>query len=104
MRMAIISVPAAVFLAIMPVSFGYAQTPAEFYKGKTVELQIGYTVGGGYDVYARLVAGHIGKHIPGNPSVVPKNMEGAGSLRLPHWLVRVAPKDGRVPATICRGS
>src|SRR5450631_4031723 len=65
----------AALLAIVPPSLGYAQTPAEFYKGKNVELQIGYSTGGGYDVYGRLVARYIGKHIPGNPTVVPKNME-----------------------------
>ena len=51
---------------------------AEFYKGKTVDLYIGYSVGGAYDLYARLLARHLGKHIPGNPTVLPKNMEGAG--------------------------
>jgi tripartite-type tricarboxylate transporter receptor subunit TctC len=80
-----------------------AQTPAEFYKGKTVELYIGYSVGGGYDLYARLIARHLGKHIPGNPTVVPKNMEGAGSLRLANWLANAAPRDGKVIGTIGRG-
>ncbi len=93
----------AALLAVMPASLGSAQTPAEFYKGKTVELQIGYSVGGGYDVYARIIARHMGKHIPGNPSVVPKNMEGAGSLRLANWLYNAAPKDGSVFGTIGRG-
>jgi tripartite-type tricarboxylate transporter receptor subunit TctC len=93
----------AALLAVVPVSFGYAQTPAEFYKGRNVELQIGYSVGGGYDVYARLLARYIGKHIPGNPTVIPKNMEGAGSLRLANWLYNAAPKDGSVFATIGRG-
>ena len=81
-----------------------AQTPAEFYKGKTVDMMIGYSVGGGYDVYARLIARHMGKHIPGNPTVTPKNMEGAGSLRLANWLYNVAPKDGTVFGTIGRGT
>jgi tripartite-type tricarboxylate transporter receptor subunit TctC len=81
-----------------------AQSPAEFYKGKTVDLYIGYSVGGGYDLYARLLARHIGKHIPGNPTVVPKNMEGAGSLRLANWLARVAPKDGSAFGTVSRGA
>jgi tripartite-type tricarboxylate transporter receptor subunit TctC len=81
-----------------------AQSPADFYKGKNVDLLIGYSVGGGYDVYARLIARHMGKHIPGNPIVVPKNMEGAGSLRLANWLYNVAPKDGLVFGTIGRGT
>lgn len=94
---------AAAIATLMTISITYAQTPAEFYKGKTVELYIGYSVGGGYDLYARVLARHIGKHIPGNPTVVPKNMEGAGSLRLANWLAQVAPKDGSVFGTIGRG-
>src|SRR5215472_10670644 len=81
-----------------------AQTPAEFYKGRTVEIYIGYTVGGGYDLYARLLARHIGKHLPGNPTVIAKNMEGAATLRLANWLYNVAPKDGSVFGTIGRGT
>jgi tripartite-type tricarboxylate transporter receptor subunit TctC len=81
----------------------HAQTPAEFYKGKTVELYIGYSVGGGYDLYARLLARHLGKHIPGNPTIVPKNMEGAGSLRAANWLAKAAPRDGSVFGTFGRG-
>jgi len=81
-----------------------AQTPAEFYKGRTVELYIGYSVGGGYDLYARVIARHIGKYIPGNPTVVPRNMEGAGSLRLANWLYNVAPKDGSAFGTVSRSA
>jgi len=84
----------AAILAVLWVSAGWAQSPAEFYKGKTVDLNIAYSVGGGYDLYARLVARHLGKHIPGNPTVVPKNMEGAGGLRLANWLYQAAPRDG----------
>jgi len=90
--------------AFVPVFSVQAQNPADFYKGKNVELYIGYSVGGGYDLYARVLARHIGRHIPGNPTVVAKNMEGAGSLRLANWLYRVAPKDGSVFATIGRGT
>jgi tripartite-type tricarboxylate transporter receptor subunit TctC len=90
-------------LAFLPAAPSHAQTPADFYKGKNVELQIGYSVGGGYDVYARIVARYMGKHIPGNPTVIPKNMEGAGSLRLANWLYNAAPKDGSVFGTIGRG-
>ena len=82
----------------------HAQSPADFYKGKNVDLYIGYSVGGGYDLYARVLARHIGQHIPGNPTVVVKNMEGAGSLRLANWLYRVAPKDGSVFGIIGRGT
>ncbi len=74
----------------------------DFYRGKTVSLLIGYSVGGGYDAYGRLVARHLGKHIPGNPSVVPQNMSGAGSLKAANYLYSVAPKDGSVIGTFSR--
>ncbi len=94
---------AATALALLPATAG-AQSVADFYRGKTVDLYIGYSAGGGYDIYARFLARHIGKHIPGNPSVVPKNMEGAGSLRLANWLYNVAPKDGTAFGIIGRGT
>jgi len=71
-----------------------AQSAAEFYRSKTVNVYIGVGVGGEYDIQARLVARHIGKHIPGNPTVVPQNMTGAGGLRMVNYLYNVAPKDG----------
>jgi len=83
---------------------GQAQSPADFYKGKNVDLTIGYSAGGGYDVYARLLARHMGRFIPGNPAIVPKNMPGAGSLVLANWLYNVAPKDGTAFGTIGRGT
>src|SRR3954463_5560826 len=76
---------------------------ADFYKGKQVELYVGYSVGGGYDIYARLVARHMGRYLPGNPVVVPKNMEGAGSLRLANWLYKAAAQDGTAIGIIGRG-
>jgi len=76
---------------------------ADFYRGRVVELYNGFTVGSGYDAHMRLVAHHIGKHIPGNPTVVPLNMEGAGSLKLTNWLYNVAPRDGTVIGVIARG-
>ena len=83
-------------LAALTATAAVAQTPAEFYRGKTVELYIAYSAGGGYDLYARMLARHLGRHIPGNPQVVPKNMEGAGGLRLANWLYQAAPRDGTV--------
>lgn len=76
---------------------------ARFYKGRNIQLYIGYSAGGGYDIYARVLARHMGKHIPGNPTVVPQNMPGAGSLRLANYLYNVAPKDGTAFATFARG-
>ncbi|MFL6823238.1 MAG: hypothetical protein ACJ8FA_11765, partial [Xanthobacteraceae bacterium] len=87
-------VRAAAILALCPISPGHAQTLPSFYKGKTIDLYIGYSAGGGYDVYARALARHMGRFIPGNPTIVPKNMPGAGSLVLANWLYNVAPKDG----------
>ena len=76
-------------VALMMASGAVAQTPAEFFKGKTIELYIAYSAGGGYDLYARMLARHMGKHIPGNPQVVAKNMEGAGGVRLANCLYQV---------------
>jgi tripartite-type tricarboxylate transporter receptor subunit TctC len=81
----------------------HAQSVADFYKGKNLTMEIGYSVGGGYDIYARLVARFLGRHVPGNPTVVTKNMPGAGSLRLANWLYSAAPKDGTEIGTIGRG-
>jgi len=80
-----------------------SQSVENFYAGKQVSLYIGYSAGGGYDTYARVLARHIGKHIPGNPTVVPQNMPGAGSLTLANFLYNIAPKDGTVLGTIGRG-
>ena len=57
----------------------HAQSVEEFYRGKTITILVGFTAGGGYDLYARLLGRHIGRHIPGNPAVVVQNMPGAGS-------------------------
>src|SRR5262245_19751400 len=75
-------------------TLAHAQSVEEFYRGKTINMIIGYSVGGGYDLYGRLVARHIGKHIPGRPNVVPQNMTGAGSQRAAQYIYSVAPKDG----------
>lgn len=74
----------------------------DFYKGRNVSLIVGYSAGGGYDAYARLLARYIGKHIPGDPSIVPQQMAGAGSLRAANYIFSVAPKDGSVFGTFSR--
>jgi tripartite-type tricarboxylate transporter receptor subunit TctC len=79
-----------------------AQTAAEFYKGKTVNLVIGFSAGGGYDLYARHLARHVGKHIPGGPTIVPQNMPGAGSLKAANYIYSAAPKDGSAFGTFSR--
>ncbi len=80
-----------------------ADAVADFYKGKTVTLYIGYSAGGGYDTYARTIGRTIGKHIPGNPKIIAKNKPGAGSLRLANELYNTLPKDGTAIATFGRG-
>jgi len=71
-----------------------ADSVADFYRGKTVQILIGVNVGGGYDMEARLIARFLGKHIPGNPTVVPQNMIGAGGIKMANYLYAVAPQDG----------
>ena len=79
-----------------------AEDVAGFYNGKTVTIVVGYSAGGGYDLYARLLARHMGKYIPGHPTIVPQNMPGAGSLKAAKYLYEVAPKDGTVFGTFSR--
>jgi tripartite-type tricarboxylate transporter receptor subunit TctC len=74
----------------------------DYYAGKTVQLIIGFGVGGGYDLWARTLGRHIGKHLPGNPNVVPQNMPGAGSFIAANHIYSVAPKDGTVFGIIAR--
>jgi tripartite-type tricarboxylate transporter receptor subunit TctC len=94
---------AAACLALCPILAAQAQGSADFYKGRSIDLYIGYSAGGGYDVYARALARHMGRHIAGSPTIVPKNMPGAGSLVLANWLYKVAPRDGTAFGTIGRG-
>jgi tripartite-type tricarboxylate transporter receptor subunit TctC len=90
-----------VVLALAPIS-AQAAGVEDFYKGKTVSLIIGYSVGGGYDLYGRLLARHMAKYIPGRPTIVPQNLTGAGSLRAASFLYSAAPKDGSVFGTFGR--
>jgi tripartite-type tricarboxylate transporter receptor subunit TctC len=76
---------------------------AEFYAGKTIDLLIGGNVGGGYDIYARVISRHLGRFIPGRPTIVAKNMPGAGSARAASFLYSVAPKDGSVIGALFPG-
>ena len=95
---------AAVFcLAALPCTPASAEDVASFYHGNTVHMVVGFSPGGGYDLYARVVAKYIGKHIPGEPTVVTQNMAGAGSLRAAIYLYSVAPKDGTAIGMFSRG-
>jgi tripartite-type tricarboxylate transporter receptor subunit TctC len=82
---------AALAAVAMPAA---AQGPAEFFKGKTITINIGFPPGGGYDANARMLARHFGKHVPGNPNIVAANMPGAGSLVAANTVYNTAPKDG----------
>jgi tripartite-type tricarboxylate transporter receptor subunit TctC len=93
-------VPAALFAALLAAA-ATAQTPGAF-AGKTVTMYIGFGPGGGYDLWARVVARHIGAHLPGNPTVNAQNLEGAGSYRAANFIYNVAPKDGTAMALIAR--
>jgi tripartite-type tricarboxylate transporter receptor subunit TctC len=82
---------------------GAAQDAAAFYRGKTVRIVVGFSSGGGYDVYARVLARHIGRYIPGNPTVVVQNMPGAASLKSVQFLTTGAPADGTLITTFNPG-
>ena len=71
-----------------------AQTPEQFFKGKTITFYVGLSPGGGYDLNARLVAKHFGKYVPGNPNVIVKNMPGGGGLVMTNYVSNVADPDG----------
>jgi tripartite-type tricarboxylate transporter receptor subunit TctC len=96
--MRIISSAAAVVLLAGLNSQASAQTPEQFYAGKNIDFVIGYPTGGANDVWARVIARHIGKHIPGKPNVIPKNQPGAGSFLAVNTVYSVSPKDGTVLA------
>src|SRR5689334_24635425 len=95
-------VAACAIAGLVGLSVSPALAQTDFYRGKTIDLYINVSVGGGYDLYARMVARHLGKHIPGAPIILPKNMEGGGGMRLANWLYNVAPKDGTALGAVAR--
>lgn len=88
--------------AALAVPKAHADSVAEFYKGRQMSVIVGYSTGGGYDVYGRLLARHLSRHIPGAPNVIVQNMPGAGSLRAVNFLYNAAPKDGTTVAIFAR--
>src|SRR5207302_10856998 len=108
-RVAMISLRRALAFALpalLTLGFGPARAAdaaADFYKGKTVQVLVGFGPGGGYDLYARTLARYMGRHIPGNPTMVPQNMPGAGGVKVMNYLYNVARKDGTVIGTFARG-
>jgi tripartite-type tricarboxylate transporter receptor subunit TctC len=95
---------AIAFLILTAPPVRAQESVATFYKGKSISLLIGSSAGGGYDTYARLLARHIGKYIPGNPTVVPSNMPGAGGNLAAGHIYNIAPKDGTVMALVLPGT
>jgi tripartite-type tricarboxylate transporter receptor subunit TctC len=91
-RMVWSTVALAAMLTVAPAV--RAEPVADFYRGKTMKLIIGYAPGGGYDLYGRLAAEFLSRHVPGNPTIVPENMPGGGSLKAILYLYQVAPQDG----------
>ena len=80
-----------------------ADAVADFYRGKTVQLLVGVNPGGEYDVHARLLARHLGRHIAGNPTIIVQNMPGAGGLAMANYLYNLAPKDGSALGVVSNG-
>ncbi len=101
MNLTQVTAAASAFVGLLAISTtqGAAQTPAEFYKGNKFSIVIGYSPGGGYDLYARLLSRHIGSHIPGAPAVIVQNAPGAGSLTAVRRMDGNLPKDGTVMVT-----
>ena len=94
---------AAALACLISPSLAQADPVADFYRGRTITLYVGVSVGGEYDLQARLVARHIGKHIPGQPTVIASNMTGAGGLVMANWLFNLAPRDGTAVGVIQNG-
>ncbi len=92
-RLAAFMVASLACALVWPAS---AQNLANFYRGKTVRLIVGASAGGGFDVYSRVIAQHLTRHLPGSPTVIVQNMAGAGSLVAANYIANVAPKDGTV--------
>ena len=83
-----------VALALVVAAPAAAQSVADFYRGKQITMGIPSSPGGDYDLRARLVSRHMGKHIPGNPTLVPRNMPAGVGLEAMNWLYNIAPRDG----------
>ena len=91
------ALPAFTAAAAAPVKSGFDEKAvADFYHGKTVRIVVGFSAGGGYDQYSRLIARHLSKYIPGNPAIIVDNMAGAGSIIAANHIFNAAPKDGTI--------
>jgi tripartite-type tricarboxylate transporter receptor subunit TctC len=99
----VIALTAGLLAVCASAPFAHAQGVESFYKGKQISLLIGFGPGGGNDIWGRTIARHMGRHIPGNPTMVAQNMPGAGTMKLALHLQSVAPADGSVFGMISRG-
>jgi len=86
----------AAAIATLCAAPAHADDVADFYKGHSFTIQVGFGAGGGYDTTTRIVARHLGKHIPGNPTILVQNVPGAGSMKVANFIFNAAPKDGTV--------
>jgi tripartite-type tricarboxylate transporter receptor subunit TctC len=102
MRLSRRSVVAAIVICAATIGTGVSAED-NFYAGKTVQIVVGFTAGGGFDLYARTLARHLARNIPGSPTIVVQNMPGAGSLRAANYLYKAAPPDGTVIAEFAPG-
>src|SRR5215470_19773902 len=97
----------AVIGALVVLALGRFALPAmaqDFYRGKTINLIVGNAAGGGYDIYARLLARYMGRYIPGEPSLVVRNMPGAGGMVLSNYIYSQAPRDGLTLGLMARSN
>jgi tripartite-type tricarboxylate transporter receptor subunit TctC len=88
--------------SVVCMQVAQAQSVADFYKGKTINIVVGSDVGGGYDLTARTVARHLARHIPGQPTIIVQNRPGAGSITASNYVYEIAPKDGTVIGAVQR--
>jgi len=103
LKLSIVATVVAAAVAIGSASAIAADAAEQFYRGRTVQIMVGFGPGGGYDLYARTLGRYLGKHIPGRPTVITQNMPGAGSLKVMNYLYNAARKDGTVIGTFARG-
>ena len=93
------AIAAATLISSVPVG---ADPVADFYRGKTLRMLIGYGPGGGYDIYGRLIAEFLPRHLPGHPTIIAQNMPGAGSFVAAKYIYEIAPKDGTVLGSLAQ--
>jgi tripartite-type tricarboxylate transporter receptor subunit TctC len=98
-----LAIAAVVLLHAAGAGVARAQNPEQFYKGRQLSMIVFTGAGSTYDIYARLLARHLGDHIPGKPAIIVQNMPGAGGLKVEEYIYRIAPRDGTVVGTVGRG-